>query len=250
MRSHEDFMQRVELGKKSSLLEWYPIIKELNIPQIKTEIVKTGNKVLSDWIRQEKPIPDKVWNQLYQAMDGIGKYPMFMRTDQASGKHSWNETCFLPSKEDLKRHLSFLIEEHEMMSMAGELGYEAIVFREFIELEHYFTAFYHEFPVSKEVRCFIRDHKVISIHNYWFEDAIEKGGNPHDIYWREKLKKINTISEMDKAVILAQLDKVLPKFSDYWSVDFAKAKDGTWYLIDMARGEVSYHPENIVEKFI
>jgi hypothetical protein len=31
---------------------------------------------------------------------------------------------------------------------------------------------------------------------------------------------------------------------DYWSVDFALGRDGKWYLIDMAAGEVSgHHPD-------
>ena len=28
----------------------------------------------------------------------------------------------------------------------------------------------------------------------------------------------------------------------YWSVDYWKAKDGRWILIDMAEGEKSWHP--------
>jgi len=248
-KNRMDFKQRVELGKESSMLIWYPKLQGLSIPQIKTKIVNTGHEVLSDWVRETSAIPESVWQQLYDAMDEIGSYPMFMRTDQSSGKHSWSETCFLPSKNDLKGHLSMLLEEHEMQNMAGELGYEAIVFREFLELENSFTAFYSDFPVSKEVRCFIKNGELVSIHNYWFEEAI-KQGHPHDPKWREKLKKLNKITNDDLAEIITQLNKVIPKFNDYWSVDFAKGKNGVWYLIDCARGEVSYHPENIVKEYV
>lgn len=241
------FKQRVDLGIESSLLVWYPRIKGMDIPQVKTMIVETGHQALSDWVVKDKPLPDEIWTKLYAAMDEIGKYPMFMRSDQASAKHEWKETCYIASRESLQKNLSALIDNHEMNNMAGELGYEAIVFREFLELESYFTTdFYGDFPVNKEVRCFIRDGKLESMHNYWFEDAV-KQGHPHDPKWRSKLKKLNALSEGDKMIIKNQLMKIGPRFKDYWSVDFAKTKDGTWILIDMARGEVSYHPENVIE---
>jgi len=208
--------------------------------------VNTGHKVLYEWLAKDKPLPDKVWQELWFAMDSLGKYPMFMRTDQSSAKHEWKDTCFIKSRDSLRHNLSFLIENHEMNNMAGELGYEAIVFREFLELESYFTTdFYGDFPVNKEVRCFIRDGKLESMHNYWFEDAVERG-HPHDIKWREKLKQLNTTSEKDQKDITSQVLAISPYFKNYWSVDFAKGKNGIWYLIDMARGEVSYHPENII----
>ena len=77
------FKERINLGKKSSLTIWYPKIAKLPIPQIKTEIVNIGNKILSDWIRADTPIPDKYWNKMNMAIDKIGKTPIFMRTDQA-----------------------------------------------------------------------------------------------------------------------------------------------------------------------
>ena len=30
----------------------------------------------------------------------------------------------------------------------------------------------------------------------------------------------------------------------FWSVDFCKGADGQWYLIDMATGANSWHPEH------
>lgn len=34
------------------------------------------------------------------------------------------------------------------------------------------------------------------------------------------------------------------RLGGYWSVDFALSQDGIWYLIDMAVGERSWHPEH------
>lgn len=243
-----DFQQRIDLGKESSLLVWYPKIKDLPIPQVKTVIVNTGHKILSEWIRKDKPMSQSMWDKLESGMNKIGKFPVFMRTDQASIKHDWKNTCFVENKDKMKHNLSMLVEGHEMQNMAGELSYDAVVFREFLDLESSFTTdYYSDFPVNKEVRCFIRDGELVSMHNYWFEDAVEKG-HPHDVKWRDKLKKLNKISDTDNVDIVKQLEKISPNFKNYWSVDFAKGKNGKWYCIDMARGEVSYHPENILWK--
>ena len=241
------FEERVQLGKDSSLLIWYPKIKKLPIPQIKTEIANTGFKPLYNLVRSNTPLSDEVKNKLYKAMEKIGKYPMFMRTDQASGKHNWKRTCYIESKNALQKNLATLIEEHEMQNMAGELGYEAVVFRELLDLETGFNCFYGDFPVNKEVRCFIKNGKVESIRNYWVKKAVEEG-DPKDEHWRIKLEKLKKYSKNDLEEIREQLKEVCKVFKEYWSVDFAKAKNGIWYLIDMARGEVSYQSEEIIWK--
>jgi len=240
------FKERIDLGKESSLLVWYPIIKDLSIPQIQTEIVKIEHDLLYKFMAKNIALPKKVLGKCNKAMKKIGKYPMFMRTDQSSAKHEWKDTCFLESEKDFLSHLSRLVEYHELSNMAGELGYEAIVFREFLDLESYFTAdYFGDFPINKEVRCFIKDRKLVSMHNYWFHKAVEQG-HPHDRYWREKLQKLNLISDYDLDNIKIQLKQVCQVFKDYWSVDFAKGKDKEWYLLDMARGEVSFHPEILI----
>lgn len=240
-----DFKQRVQLGNDSSLLVWYPKLQKLPIPQIRTEIVKTGYEPLSQFVRKDKPMSEDLWLKLYHAMDMIGAYPMFMRSDQASGKHNWKRTCYIESKNDLKQHLYDLIEEHEMQNMGGELGYEAIVFREFLDLETGFKCFYGDFPVNKEVRCFIKNRKVQSLRHYWVKQAVAEG-DPQDKNWESKLEKLKTYSKRDIEEIKEQLSEVCKVFSEYWSVDFAKSKEGIWYLIDMARGEVSYQSEEII----
>ena len=50
------------------------------------------------------------------------------------------------------------------------------------------------------------------------------------------LEKFNILSKQDLDIINNHLAKIIPIFDGYWSIDFT---DGTWYLIDMARGELS-----------
>ena len=62
--------------------------------------------------------------------------------------------------------------------------------------------------------------------------------------WREMLAKSNTLTTNDVNTVLSHLAKITPHFDNYWSIDFTKGVDGKWYLIDMARGEVSFHMES------
>jgi len=55
-----DFKQRVQLGKDSSLLIWYPKLEKLPIPHIRTEIVNTGYESLSQWLRKDKPLSEEI----------------------------------------------------------------------------------------------------------------------------------------------------------------------------------------------
>lgn len=241
----EDFKKRIDLGRQSSMSIWYPKLVDLDIPQIKTEIIKVGNDILSAWIRKGKELPDK-YKQTFEEQLNIFGTPLFLRTDQASMKHSWNDTCYIETKDDFENNLRKLLEEHEMNNMAGELQYDDIVFRELLDLETSFTCFGNGFPVNKEVRCFIKDGKIQDIRNYWVKDAIAQG-NPVDVDWVIKLENLKALSTKDFDELHRQLNEVCKVFPEYWSVDFAKAKDGTWYLIDMARGEVSFQSDEIIQ---
>jgi len=241
----EDFMKRIELGKESSMIIWQPKLNELPIPKIKTKIIPLRHDILEGWIRDKNKMPDSYWLKMDEAIKQVGGYPVFMRTDQSSMKHSWKNTCYVQSATDLQHNVSMLLEEHEMANMGGELTYDAIVFREFIPLESTFTCFNSNFPVNKEVRCFIKNGQVQSLRHYWIKGAIESG-SPDVDDWEIKLEKLKELSKHDIEEIEEQLLEVCKVFKEYWSVDFAKSKEGIWYLIDMARGEVSYKSDEII----
>ncbi len=224
------------------MLYWYPKISVQGIPLPKTEIVKIPYNHLASLLDGKK-LPERYMTKIYEVSEKIG-YPLFLRTDMGSAKHSWNTTCFVAEKEELLRHIWTLIDTTLAMGMFGELDPNALVFREFLCLEDAFNAF-DGLPISKERRYFIRDGEVICHHPYWIEGAIEedwRSGKPE--HWRELLSKLNTEHDNEirfLTVYSNQIAKVLP---GYWSVDFAKVLGGTWCLIDMAEGEKSWHPEH------
>jgi len=100
---------------KNSMVYWFPFVEKLEIPQPKTIIIKMPAKK-EDFERAGKEIG----------------YPLFIRTDQASAKHNWDDTCYVESENDLHDHIMSIIDETFMLPST------AIVFREFLELNYKF----------------------------------------------------------------------------------------------------------------
>lgn len=227
--------------EKNSLMYWYPKIKDLGIPTPKTEIVEMPGAYLK--IHPEvgmdalKPYEDAI----FAAAKKVG-YPLFLRNDQTACKHYWTETCYVKSEDVLMKHICRLTEETSCLGFIG-LPWEALVFREFVPLESYFVSFAKDFPVSKEYRYFIHGRGIQCKHPYWFDEVIEteyhKTTPPND--WKEILAKLNTLTPEDEEVLDQFARTVSIAMGGYWSVDFAKAKNGTWYLTDMALGKESFH---------
>ena len=237
---------------KNSMLYWYPKIKDLPIPMPKTII----------WEIPKKYFPEIWWNEglVLKMLEENGKeikeiakkigYPLFLRTDLASGKHGWEKTCYVEKEEDLLNHAFEVIEFNMIADLVG-LPFRALVFREFIEMDWKFKAFYGNLPISPERRYFIKNGRVVEHFPYWIEDAIEKGVSrnlPEN--WRELLKEINKETEEEVKLLTKYAEMVAKRLKGYWSVDFCRARDGTWYLIDMAIGEESWKPEIKQKSFV
>jgi hypothetical protein len=222
---------------KNSMLFWYPMVKDLPIPQPETHILKLEEDPfdldkysLEGWIIEDA--------KKFVAETKLS-YPLFLRTDQSSGKHCWQETCFVKSEDFLGACIFRVIEENIYTGLMG-LPYKALVFREFIPLESDFTAFLGAMPVSKERRYFVNNGKVVCHHHYWIEDAIRR---PSIENWKEVLEELNTETPHERILLTGYAEMVGAQFPEYWSIDFAKTRDASWILIDMAVGTDSWHPE-------
>lgn len=238
------------------MLYWWLKTKDTQVPKPETIIIETGYGPLLDML-DGKPLPEVVKAKITAATERLG-YPLFVRTDKASGKHDWENSCYVASPDKLWSNIYRVVEFNEMADILG-LAPEALVFRRYISLEAPFKAFYGKMPVAKERRYFVRNGKLKCHHPYWPEDAISE--------WWETAKELTTIRPgklellpEDWRKILAELNKetqeeidLLTAYAEeigqaigagYWSVDFAKGQDGTWYFIDMAEGERSWHPKH------
>jgi len=230
---------------KSSLLYWHPKIKDLGIPIPKTEKI-----MLTE---QEKKIYykgggdcfnlDRLTEVVSEVIAEKFSLPVFLRTDEFSGKHFWKKTCYLDKLENLESHLMEIIVGGKEAGMMG-LPIEAMVVREYIEMDSKFNAFYGEMPVNPERRYFIKNGNVECHHPYWIEDAVERETSKDMLpeNWKELAGEMNFESE-DEVALLSGYSKVIAThFKDYWSVDYCKARNGRWILIDMAEAEKSWHP--------
>ncbi|MGB9660682.1 MAG: ATP-grasp domain-containing protein [Moorellaceae bacterium] len=247
---------------KSSMLYWWPKVKDISVPKPETIIIRIGYRPLLGMLDGEPLRPD-LHAKIMAATRQLD-YPLFVRTDQASGKHDWERTCYVDYSGTLWKNIYRLIEFNEIAGVFG-LQPEALVFRKYIPLEAPFKAFYGQMPVARERRYFVRDGGVECHHPYWIEDAIsewwervaELGAagvlkawdqdklEPLPTNWREVLAELNNETQEEIKLLTAYAEEIGRAIGKgYWSVDFAKGQDGVWYFIDMAEGEKSWHPEH------
>lgn len=228
--------------EKTSMLYWWPKVKDLDIPVPKTEIVEVPYDDLVALLDGKRLSPQDE-ERLIEAGGKVG-YPLFLRTDMASAKHQWERTCFVPKVEELFKHIWALIDETLAAGMFGELDPSALVFREWLVLDSAFTAF-KGLPISRERRYFVRDGIVECHHPYWVEEAIARSYLlPTEKNWRQLLAALNQETPDEFGILGPYAASVGKTLGGYWSVDFACSQDGFWYLIDMAEGERSWHPEH------
>lgn len=234
------------------MLVWYPKIKHLDIPQPKTEIVEIPYNEFTKLIDNDGSILSKYHSRFLKIMELLGPFPIFLRTDNSSQKHSFKKTCRLPDKESLFGHIMELIDSN----MASDLVDNALVFRKWLDLDAGFYAF-DGLPINVEARVFINNGTIQCIHPYWPEDAIASWWTHKKLFerqfdtklpfqinpkWREILKSQNKLVYKSILILKKYAEIIIDSMGDdYWSVDFALGRDGKWYFIDCAAGEVSYH---------
>lgn len=225
---------------QSSLLVWYPKIKDSGIRTPRTETLIIED--LDSWKYAEGGHLQKHEKAIKAAAGKIG-YPLFLRTDCASDKHDFENASFVKDEGELMSHVFTVLEFNYTADLLG-LPCKALIFREFIELDWEFKAFWGNLPIARERRYFVKDGRVQCHHPYWPEEAIEQGGVKNlPENWRQLLKKLNTETEDEVKLLTDYSTRVAQAIGGYWSVDFAKSKNGEWVLIDMAVGDESWHPD-------
>ena len=246
----------MEFKDKNSMLYWYPKLAStpgLVMPM--TEIVNVYDGAsgpgpihaltCGDLANGDFTALGSRWDDILAKAGAIG-YPVFIRTDHVSGKHGWKDTCFIEAERDLRPNLAKLFETSAMTGFLG-LSVSAVVVREYVPMATLFTAFAGDMPVNPEYRYFIKDGKILCRHWYWIEDAIADGTDETKLprSWRHILANArDSTSDRDFKAMDDMACKVAARFKGCWSVDFCKAADGRWILIDMARGVDSWHPKD------
>lgn len=245
---------------QNSMLYWYPRLRDAvaTFPDIQTpatlfvdlerinvhQIVAERDEPMSDAEIESLTACPARWDDaaVRRAADALG-YPAFIRTDTDSAKHDFEAAAKLDAgvPNDVHDTVEALI---RATARKGGLGprFNCLAVREWIDIAAEFTAFGGT-PIGPEVRVFVRDGTVECHHFYWpLDDA-----DTHDVTGVTDLDaaladlEATTDDAMD-ALLREAAAHIGDQFDGYWSVDFAQATDGTWYVIDMAHGDDSWHP--------
>jgi hypothetical protein len=231
------------------MLFWWPRVRELSmhVPMPETFVVAVDG-IMTWWMRivDEEPGAQSDPPGLTPAraaVEELGGAPVFLRSDEGSGKHEWGATCYVADEAALPRHMFALAEWH----FAVGLWASAWVIREYLPKRVDFRAHgplgggpEDGMPVCRERRYFVCDGEVECHHPYWPPESMRR---PTAGDWRERLAQLNeeTDEEIEELTDYARkLGTVLP---GWWSIDFMEAEAG-WYFIDAAEGARSWHPED------
>jgi hypothetical protein len=235
---------------KTALSYWFPLIEAAGLPVPKTTII---------------PMTDGAYEFLYSGFDGEEggdiaafrdfvdrlnaaskdfTFPLFLRTDFTSAKHSWDKTCYVENEAALIPHFQYLAERSDLMNMFGGLDYNTWVLREMLPTIPLATCpAYGNMPVNREFRYFVSDGEIVCAHPYWPEQALIEGGVETDLELMTELGFLPDMSELDDLAKRAAV-----AVGGAWSIDILETKRG-WFVTDMAEAEKSFHwPECEINK--
>lgn len=225
------------MSDKNDLAYWFPIIKSAGLPVPETKIITTDVDLA---VILDGKLPKRFYTlvaEIKSAADAIG-YPCFLRTGHGSGKHDWQETCYLTNQWDIVPHIGSLVEWSHAVDMFG-LPTNTWVVRQLIPTAPLFYAFWGNMPITREFRLFVRDGIVETWQPYWPPDSLD--GEVHNCPdWREVLKQASRLSLAEYNVLEPMTLAAGLALGGYWAVDWLQAADGSWWLTDMAEGDRSF----------
>jgi hypothetical protein len=224
----------------NALSYWFPKLEAAGLPVPKTAILQMPEAAQQDqWALfdgQEGPggMPAFV-EEIAAAAEPIG-YPFFLRTDHTSGKHNWEKTCFVPSKEKIAEHVSEIVLFSEMADFMG-LPWTTWAVREMLPTIPLGTCpRYGNMPICREFRFFVKEGEIQCHHPYWPLAALQDGRAPADLDYAELCRMPDPEALMDLA---RRAGRAVP---GHWSIDILETKRG-WMVTDMAEARRSFHLE-------
>lgn len=230
---------------RNSMTYWWPLLENAAVPMPETRLLEVDG-LMAWWgayagaTEGEGPLPPgPPWLSALTSLGEEFGYPLFMRTDLASAKHGWRDTCHVASRERLMQNLFGLLDFCEN-AMMGAPSPKAVVLRELLRPRAMFTAFHGGLPIGQERRYFVRDGQVECHHSYWPEAAVRR---PDTEEWRPLLAEANAEHTNEVTLLTSYAEELACVLEGYWSLDFMHVVSGQWYFIDAALGECSWHPE-------
>lgn len=230
---------------------WWPKLKKIRGREVK--LPRTQMIDVEMFPDDKDTTIDYNKKELEQAADQLG-YPVFIRTDKASAKHKLDDVSKVNLKSNIHAKTYLLAEDNLTKGIYG-IHFNSVIVREWLNIKHRFKAFPGNLPIGCEIRAFVQDGKIECKHFYWIRGAIEETSFKPD-NWERKLEltgkeAMERCNEVENAI-----QKIAKEFDGWWSVDAALTENDEWYIIDMAKGEDSFHnpdcpnaPEEIKRKY-
>lgn len=229
---------------RNCLSYWFPKVVAAGLPVPKTRILSFEGDLLQMLDGNPDAGTLEKFNQFIHGLHALARYdlggvPVFLRTGHTSGKHRWDQTCYVTDLDRLPHHVMALVEHSACADLFG-LPTKVWAVRKFLQLKSAFTAFRQGMPIAREFRFFVEDGRVVCWHPYWPAGAIENG-RPSDPDWRKMLEVMNELGERRRGVLGELIARFQGVLDGAWSVDFAEDVHDEWWLIDMAQARESWH---------
>lgn len=230
----------------TNLSYWFPKIRDAGLPVPRTEILEMPDNVVMEAYSlfdhaAVPPLVEEWIKKLEAIIDGFGR-PVFLRTGHTSGKHDWQNTCYVGPNSNVISNVYAIMEYSEINGMFGELPWQTWVVREMLPIEPVTVCRgFGDMPVTKEFRVFVDGEKVECFHPYWPVKALHQG-SAGDLSVETYGKLCSFESEDEEREVLDLASRAGKAVGGRWSVDVLKTKRG-WFVTDMAEAEKSYHWE-------
>jgi hypothetical protein len=224
---------------RTSMMFWLPKLVAASLLVPKTKMVLASRDELHDVWRlfdgeAMTGAAQPFFDRLKRGADELG-YPCFLRTSYTSGKHDWDNTCFLRDPKRIPRQVFKIIEYAEISSMFAP-PHDWWAVREYLPVTPLAVCHgWSNMPVCREFRVFVNDGAVQCWHPYWPLNALEQGGAlaPDVAY-------VQLIECKDEAGLLELASMAGAACGGHWSVDVMETARG-WFITDMAEGQKSFH---------
>lgn len=229
----------VKDSRDNCLSYWFPLIEAAGVPVPKTAIVREPEfrELLRLLDGEPTPVLERLASAIAEAAKPMG-WPCFLRTGQGSGKHNWENCCYLGIPASIEPHIVALVEWSESVDFLG-LPYDVWAVREMLPTKPLFRCTrYGNFPVVREFRVFVDGGSILYHVPYWPDGAIEEG-RPDDPEWAGKLYLANRLREHERVHIETLAAIAGSAVGGKWSVDILETERG-WFVTDMAVAERSY----------
>jgi hypothetical protein len=227
----------------NSALYWLPLLEQAGLSGLPTLFVPYDHQATVYAMEATDATAIPGWETLildvWKACVKVG-LPAFVRTDQASAKHDGPRSYRVDVEDDVRRVLSFTVQDNEMKFWPFGPYPSAFMVRAWLDLAAPFTAFGGH-RVAREWRYFAAPDGVRCRHFYWPHEAII---DADDDTWPVLLEVLSAQEPPPGLALAAVRAANVLTASPEWSIDFAEDADGAWWLIDCATAETSWHPED------